>query len=174
MDMQVLQVVPCCTPVGDPSNELVHWRIFLVVRKSPPLAIRADMQPGGSNGRYGQLQLDEVPYLYSQNIAAGTEIDAKPNSTYGNRWSATTFRTMLYDQSLDSYYYAPGPKGCRFWCTMVLRSMEMVGFLPSGSSMSFERYVAAINYQYPRKFPLPLIKGTFPRCESLCCCLIAL
>ncbi|KLO18090.1 hypothetical protein SCHPADRAFT_136563 [Schizopora paradoxa] len=159
MKMQVLQVILCCNNCGYPPDEdrIVHWRIYLVVRKSPPLAVRVDMHPGGRDGQFGELKLKKVKYLYSKNYAAGFEVQAVQN------WTPVTFLSMLQVNALDYYYYAPGPHGCRYWCTMVLRCMEVVGFIQPGSALRFEQYIAQLNYEDPEKYPLPLIKGTFLR-----------
>lgn len=164
MGMPVLKVILCCNNCGYPPNEdrVVHWRIYLVVRDQPQLAIRVDMKCGGADGRVGTLKMEEVPYHYSQGYAAGYEIDV-----VRKYWTPRLFESMLKAYALDAYYYGPGPSGCRYWCTMVLRCMSSVGFLPPGSNVGFETQIAYLNAKDPVKYPLPLYKGIFTKSKSI-------
>ncbi|KLO18096.1 hypothetical protein SCHPADRAFT_900081 [Schizopora paradoxa] len=71
-------------------------------------------------------------------------------------------------------FWTPGPSGCRYWCTMVLRCMERVGFVQMGSATGFEQYIYILNSQDPVKYPLPLRKGIFLRSKSMICHLKAM
>lgn len=133
----------------------VHWRLFLQVSANPDKSVRVDCKPGGSDFHTGNVVLDPVNYAYSSKTVA----IAKCNLAYP--MTPETFRNMLGYYGLLIYRYAPGPKGCRFWCQTVLEYLTMLGFLAPGVKANFEQYIGNCHMRQPQRYPLPVIRGTF-------------
>lgn len=140
----------------------VHWRIFLQIGTNPAQSVRVDFKPtrpiglGPNSCWAGRVEMDIVDYSYSRNYSAGVEdVFIKPMTPDG-------FSRMLLHYNLADYLYAPGPRGCRYWCGVVIQYLEQLGFVRPGVFAKFERdYIPALNAQGQHWYPVPLIMGRF-------------
>ncbi|KLO09591.1 hypothetical protein SCHPADRAFT_559576 [Schizopora paradoxa] len=133
----------------------VHWRLYLQYSDHPAKSIRVDCKPSGDDLRTGKVVFDLVDYAFSSKTAAGMMFKLlRPISVL-------SFWRMLCHYNIQTYRYAPGVYGCRYWCQIVLKCLEVLGFLAPGEMALFLGYIADRNRKEPNVYPLPIIRGEF-------------
>ncbi len=149
MHIYLIHLVGCQVPKAG-----VHWRLFLQIGQNQ--SVRVDIHPTGDDYRTGQVEMKDVSYAYSSNLVAGTESDVdQPLTPVG-------FKEMLRHYHLDRYRYAPGPRGCCYWCITVMKYLMYLGFVSSAAISYIEdEYFPQIHLQKPHIYPCWPVEGEF-------------
>ncbi|KIJ08873.1 hypothetical protein PAXINDRAFT_102424 [Paxillus involutus ATCC 200175] len=137
------------------KNSILHWRIFVTCLTQDgrsSITVRLDMIPGADAGILTVASIQDD--LFASSIAHVSEA-AKGKTTVHE------LLKMLEQNGRNFYRFDDTGSGCLWWCRMVLGDLDRQALVSGGAVERFDAYHQEKNRGNPKRFPLPIARGTF-------------